>query len=618
MTLLRCLASSCLVFLFGPLVSAQDGAALYKSTCAACHDAGVERAPSSEALKALSPEQALAAMETGAMSTMASRLTAEQRRAVAEFVTGKHFGQPLETNPSKQAMCADGHGDFADPQTKPLWNGWGVDLSNTRFQDASSAGLTAADLPRLKLKWAFGFPGDIAAFAQPTIISGRVFVGSLGSRIYSLDATTGCIRWWLATPSPVRAAVSVGKIETQGGTRYAAFFGDLRGSVYAVDAATGTLLWKVKADNHPAARITGSPTLYRDRLYVPVSSIEEAPAASPNYPCCNFRGSVVALDTATGRQIWKTYTISEQAHPTVRNKNGTQLRGPSGAAIWSSPTVDPKRNALYVTTGDNYSDPPTSTSDAFLAMDLDSGKMLWSRQMTSSDAYVVACRMPDKTNCPKSNGPDFDFGSSPILVNLASGSRALIAGQKSGVVHAIDPDRDGKILWQVRIGKGGVHGGIQWGSAADESNVYVALSDATAIPIPFDTGTEADPNHGGGIFALNLATGEKLWAAPPSKCGDRKRCSPAQSAAVTAIAGAAFSGSLDGHLRAYSAKDGSVLWDFDTVGPHKTVNGVIAHGGSMDGPGPAVAGGMVFVESGYPIWGGMSGNVLLAFSVDGK
>lgn len=511
-----------------------------------------------------------------------------------------------------------GHGDFADPQTKPLWNGWGVTLSNTRFQDTSSAGFTAAELTRLKLKWAFGFPGDIAAFAQPTIISGRVFVGSLGSRVYSLDATTGCIRWWFATASPVRAAVSVGKIEPQGGTRYAAFFGDLGGSVYAVDAATGTLLWKVKVDDHPVARITGSPTLYRDRLYVPVSSIEEGPAASPNYPCCNFRGSVVALDTATGKQIWKTYTISEQAHPTMRNKNGTQLRGPSGAAIWSSPTIDPKRNALYVTTGDNYSDPPTSTSDAFLAMDLDSGKMLWSRQMTASDAYVVACRMPDKTNCPKSNGPDFDFGSSPILVTLANGSRALIAGQKSGVVHALDPDNDGKILWQVRIGKGGVHGGIQWGSAADDANVYVALSDATAIPIPFNTGTEADPNHGGGIFALNLATGEKAWAAPPSKCGDRKRCSPAQSAAVTAIAGAAFSGSLDGHLRAYSTRDGAILWDFDTVGPHKTVNGVVAHGGSLDGSGPAVAGGMVFVESGYPIWGGMSGNVLLAFSIDGK
>lgn len=616
--LLSCFAGSFLLLFCASLLSAQDGATLYKSTCAFCHDAGIERAPSPEVLKAMSPEQVLAVMETGAMTTMASLLSAAQRRAVAEFVTNKPFGQPLETNPSEQAMCAERTGNFIDPQTRPLWNGWGASLSNTRFQDAAASGLSISDLPRLKLKWAFGFPGDLNAFAQPTIVSGQVFVGSQGSRVYSLDAARGCIRWWVATTSAVRAAVSVGKIEAQGRTQYIAFFGDASANVYAVDAGTGALRWKVKADDHPFARITGSPILYRDRLYVPVSSLEEAPAASPDYPCCNFRGSVVALDTSTGKQIWKTYTISEQAHPTIKNKNGTQLRGPSGAAIWSSPTLDLRRNALYVTTGDNYSDPPTTTSDAFIALDLDSGKVLWSRQMTASDAYTVACRIEDKTNCPKSNGPDFDFGSSPILVTLANGSRALIAGQKSGVVHALDPDHNGKILWQVRIGKGGVHGGIQWGSAADEANVYVALSDATAIPIPFSIGTEADPNQGGGIFALNLATGEKVWAAPPSKCGDRKRCSPAQSAAVTAIPGAAFSGSLDGHLRAYSTKDGAILWDFDTVGTQKTVNGVPAHGGSMDGPGPAVAGGMVFVESGYPTWGGMSGNVLLAFSLDGK
>ena len=609
-------ASSSVLLFCAARLSAQDGAALYKSICAGCHETGVERAPNAEALKAMSPEQVLAMMENGDMSTMASRLSGLQRRAIAEFVTGKHFGEPLQTDPSQQAMCADGHGEFVDPQSKPLWNGWGG-LTNSRFQDASSAGLTTAELPRLKLKWAFGFPGDVNAAAQPTIISGRVFVGSQGSRVYSLDAATGCVRWWIATTSTVRAAISVGAVGAQSG-RYAAFFGDLSSNVYAVDAATGTLLWKVKVDNHPAARITGSPTLYRDRLYVPVSSTEEGSGAASHYPCCTFRGSVVALDTGTGKQSWKTYTVSEQPHPTTKNKNGTQLWGPSGVAIWSSPTIDPKRNALYVATGDNYSDPPTNTSDAFLALDLDSGKMLWSRQITALDVYVAACRMADKTNCPKENGPDFDFGSSPILVNLANGSRALVAGQKSGVVHAIDPDRDGKILWQVRVGTGGVHGGIQWGAAADESNVYVALSDAGAIPASSGVGTEADPNHGGGMFALELATGGRLWAAPPPKCGERKRCSPAQSAAVMAIPGAAFSGSLDGHLRAYSVKDGAIIWDFDTVGPHKTVNGVDAHGGSIDAAGPAVAGGLVFVESGYSVWGGMSGNVLLAFSVDGK
>ena len=295
-----CVASSCLLLFCASLLSAQDGATLYKRTCASCHDAGIERAPNPETLKAMSPEQVLAVMETGAMTTMASRLSAAQRRAVAEFVTNKHFGESLEeTNPSEKAMCAEGSGEFVDPQTRPLWNGWGANLSNNRFQDVSASGLAGSEVPRLKLKWAFGFPGDLIAFAQPTIISGRVFVGSQGSRVYSLDAATGCIHWWVATGSAVRAAVSVGKIETQAGPRYAAFFGDASANVYAVDAGTGTLLWKVKADNHPAARITGSPTLFRGQLYVPISSTEEAPAAAPDYPCCSFRGSVVALDGAT-------------------------------------------------------------------------------------------------------------------------------------------------------------------------------------------------------------------------------------------------------------------------------------------------------------------------------
>jgi polyvinyl alcohol dehydrogenase (cytochrome) len=443
-------------------------------------------------------------------------------------------------------------------------------------------------------------------------------VGSQGGKVYSLSAATGCIHWWYEAQTLVRTAVSIGHIESESGGSYAAFFGDNSGVVYAVGAATGKLLWQVKVDSHPAARITGSPIYDRGRLYVPVSSGEEAAASAPDYQCCRFRGSVVALDGATGKQIWRTYTISEEAHPTKKNKNGTQLWGPSGAGIWSSPTIDVKRNVLYVTTGDNYSHPSTATSDAFLAMDLDSGKLLWSRQITASDVWNTACRMADKSNCPETSGPDFDFGASPILVTLSNGRQALVAGQKSGIVYAVDPDASGEVLWQVRIGKGGTLGGIEWGSAADQSNVYVGLSDITRILVPGSISTDTDPKQGGGMFALSLEKGERVWYTAPPGCGERKRCSPAQSAAISAIPGAAFSGSVDGHLRAYSTKDGSILWDFDTVGSYKTVNGVEARGGSMDGGGPAIAGGMVFVNSGYVIWGGMPGNVLLAFSVDGK
>jgi polyvinyl alcohol dehydrogenase (cytochrome) len=364
------------------------------------------------------------------------------------------------------------------------------------------------------------------------------------------------------------------------------------------------------------ARVTGSPVVHNGRLYVGTASGEETAGAVAEYECCKFRGSLLALDAATGRQIWKTYTITEEPRPTRKNRIGTQLWGPSGAAIWGSPAIDVQRNAVYVATGNNYSEPATATSDAFMAFDLDSGKVLWSRQLTGSDAWNTSCRLQDKINCDNLEAPDFDFASPPMLVALPNGRRALVAGQKSGIVHALDPDRNGEVLWQQRVGQGGINGGVQWGSAADQSNVYVALSDIGRIPVPNSQATVPDPEAGGGLFALRLDTGQRAWYAAPVPCR-RSRCSPAQSAPVTAMPGVVFSGSVDGHLRAYSAADGKVLWDVDTVGPQKTVNGVTAQGGSINVAGPIISGGMVLTSSGY-VQNGMPGNVLLAFSVDGK
>ena len=430
----------------------------------------------------------------------------------------------------------------------------------------------------------------------------------------SLDASSGCVRWYFQAGSGVRTAPVLAQV----GNSVLAFFGDQAGWAYAVDAGTGKQVWKMRPEAHPFARLTGAPVFHKSRLYIPISALEEAAAADPKFECCVFRGSVVAVDAATGQQIWQGFTIPEPAKPTKKNKIGVQQYGPSGAPVWSSPTIDEKRNAIYVTTGDNYSDPPSRTSDAFVAFDLETGKMLWSRQMTELDAYSVACRMTDKTNCPDENGPDLDFGSSPILVNLPNGKRALIAGQKSGVVHALDPDQQGEVLWQTRIGKGGSLGGVQWGSATDGRNVYVALSDIGRIALSFTQSTDADPKAGGGMFALRVQDGKQAWHTPPPPCGQRARCSPAQSGAVTAIPGVAFSGSVDGHLRAYSTADGKIVWDFDTIRNYETVNGVPGRGGALDGPGPAIAGVMLFVPSGYGRWGGVPGNVLLAFSVDGK
>jgi polyvinyl alcohol dehydrogenase (cytochrome) len=601
---------------------APDGTALFERNCGSCHVGGANnRAPDMDVLRSMSADRVLAAMETGAMISMATGRSAVERRAMAEAVTGKKLRNTLEATPLPKAMCSATNasgtspGTAFNPSSGPTWNGWGgANTANTRFQDARSAGLTAADIPRLKLKWAFGFPGDLQSNAQATIAGGRVYVGSPGGGVYSLSAASGCIHWFYQASAGVRSAFSIAHV----GARDLAFFGDQTGNAYALDAATGALVWKTRIDEFPFTRLSGSPVFHNGRIYFPAASGEEAAGSVPTYECCHFRGSVSALNAADGKPIWKTYTIAEQPKPTTKNKIGTQLWGPAGAPVWSSPAIDTRRNALYVTTGNSYADPATDASDAFFALDLDTGKVLWHRQMTKDDAYVSACRLPDKTNCPSVNGPDFDFSSSPILVNLANGRRALIAGQKSGIVHALDPDNNGEILWQTRVGLGGTMGGVQWGSAADAQNVYVANSDIGRVMLTYSQFTDADSKRGGGMYALKLETGEKVWFTPPFDCGTRLRCSPAQSAAVSAFPGIAFSGSVDGHMRAYSTTDGKVVWDYDTERPYETVNGVEARGGSIDGPGPAIGAGMVFFNSGYPTAGGAPGNVLLAFSVDGR
>jgi polyvinyl alcohol dehydrogenase (cytochrome) len=596
--------------LFAASARGQDGAGLYAQRCAQCHDTGLPRTPTRRVLNGLAPERILSALETGTMRTQGAQLTAEERRAIAAFLTGKPVGDTPAPPPLKTCSTTlSGTG-------ASTWNGWGVTLSNDRFQRDAAANLTAADVPRLKVKWAFGFPGDRAAAVQPSIAGRRVFVASVPGRVYALDLKEGCVYWTFDADTQVRTAVEVG----DAGGVAAAFFGDVGGTVYSVDASTGRLRWRRHVDDHPVTRVTGTPKLYGARLYVPVSSVEEFAAADPHYPCCTFRGSVVALDAGTGEVVWKTYVIADPPKPTRTNKLGTQLYGPSGAAIWSSPTIDEKTSALYVGTGDSYSDPPAATSDAIVALDLKTGAIKWSQQMTANDAYNLACNLPDSTNCPNAKGPDVDFGSPPILVTLASGKRALVVGQKSGVVHALDPDDKGHVLWSTRIGRGGALGGVEWGSAADTSNIYVPLSDITFKPGGLEAGNAltVDPAVGGGMFALRLSDGKEAWHTPPPGCEGRRNCSPAQSAPPALISGVVFSGSVDGHLRGYSTKDGRIVWDFNTAQEFAAVNGVKARGGSIDVGGPAIADGILLTTSGCSQWGGLAGNVLLAFSVDGK
>jgi polyvinyl alcohol dehydrogenase (cytochrome) len=588
-----------------------DGASLYRERCALCHEASTQtRAPSPASLKMMSAENVVRALETGLMKEQGASLTAAQKRLIATFLTAGSTPAPTPAPacPSNPPIALAG----------PQWNGWGISLENSRFQPAASAGLTADQIPRLKLKWSFAFPNAIIANGQPTVAGGRLFVASSNRNIYSLDARTGCQYWSFETDAPVRTAITIVSVSAGGKPR--AFFGDRRGSVYSLDAATGELLWKVRAAEHPRAGITGAPVFHDGRVYVPVITGEEGAANDPKYQCCTGSGAVVALDASDGRKLWQANTIREDYKIVGTNAAGTPILGPSGASIWSAPTLDPEAKAIYVATGDNFTHPDSKTSDAILALDQRTGELLWTRQLLAGDVFSTACVTSTKQGCPENPGPDFDFGSSPILVKLPDGKRLLIAGQKSGVVHALDPDRKGAIVWQTRLGHGGILGGIQWGSASDGKLVFVALSDVGFSEFNLERGGKRilDPKAGGGLFALDAATGKKVWSAPPIlTCGDRPNCSPAQSAAVSAIPGAVFSGALDGHLRAYSTKDGKVLWDFDTAHEFSAVNGP-GKGGSIDGPGPVIVNGMVFANSGYGTFGAMPGNMLLAFSLDGK
>jgi polyvinyl alcohol dehydrogenase (cytochrome) len=596
-----------------PALAQQSGAALYAQHCASCHDAGESqnRVPSRSALQSMTFEHVLGAITSGSMADMARGRTDDERKAIASFVTGRiSSDMPPAARNEASAACASRPFGFGEALDGPRWNGWGADFNNSRFQPAGMARLTPEQVPKLQLKWAFGFPGVSAANAQPSVVGGILFVGGGDSKLHALDAKSGCTIWTYPTDAPVRTAVSFGPLP--GTDEFAVFFGDLRANAFALNAKTGALVWKAKMEEHAAARITGTPTLFSGILYVPVSSIEEVTGSNPSYECCTFRGSVVALDAATGRPIWKSYTIAEAPQPTSKNSVGIQLRGPSGASVWSSPTIDLERHALYVATGNSYSNPPADTSDAIIAFDLQTGRMLWHRQATPEDSYVVGCYRSDKTNCPEAHGPDHDFGQSPILVSLQQGHRMLVIGQKSGVVHAFDPDEEGMPLWQKRIGKGGPLGGIEWGSAADQNRVYVANSDVRFL---FEGTRRLDPNDGGGLFGLDLADGKVTWQVPPVPCGDRKQCSPALSAAVSAIPGVVFSGSVSGFLRAYATDDGRLLWEFDTARDYTTVNGVSGQGGAIDGPGPIIVDGMLYVNSGYGQWSGVPGNVLLAFGV---
>lgn len=585
----------------------------YAEHCASCHEGGAYKAPHHLFLSMMAPDAILHAMD-GIMSAQSAALSDQQKKDVAEYIAGRSLDSVVVNYPPP--VCEQSE---LEMNQIPAQTGWGVDGSNTRFQSAQTGGLSAENNMQLELKWAFAFPNAIQARSQPAVAGDTVFVGSQSGRVYALDAKAGCVRWTFRASAEVRTAIVVSPWNAgDTNARPQIFFGDILARAYAVDAHSGELLWSKRVDDHPNATITGTPTLVGNRLFVPVSALEVVAAADPKYECCTFRGSMVALNSNNGDLLWKSYTIDEEPAEAGKTSAGTTILAPSGAPIWNSPTVDLQRGQIYAGTGENYSSPAEGGSDAIIAFDMATGKKNWITQTTTGDAWNAGCLgyfTKDAANCPEENGPDFDFSAASILLQLKNGKDILVAGQKSGIVYGINPD-DGAIVWQSRVGRGGVQGGVHFGMAAGDGLLYVPIND---MFYPEDL-TRYDFQHDPrpGIYALDPATGKEVWAQPADNVcpEDRKEwCDEGISAPATAIPGGVIAGHMDGHLRIYSAKDGRTLWDFSTLREFETVSGEVARGGSMSGSGATVANGMLYMNSGYGIYEHMPGNVLLAFEL---
>jgi len=599
-------------------VSAETGSDIYDKQCASCHNNPAGKTPTKKMLTDLSAGAIVTAVETGVMRVIGQwNMDGPQRVAVAEYLSGEKYTANWQGG--KTNICESPIKASADTFGKAHWNGWGNSDENMRYQDASSAGLTKDDVGKLKLKWAFAFPGESNVESQPTVVDGRIYIGSKTGKMYVLDADTGCTYWTFQADNSIKNAALLKEVGPE--KRLVAFFGDIGGWIYAIDAVTSELIWKIRGDTHPAARIVGGFQHHEGALYVGITSLEEGLAIDPTYKCCSFRGTILKIDAGTGRTIWQTYTIDEQPVAQGETTRGHAMVGPSGATVWSAVTIDKKLNRIYAATSDNYSAPATDSSDSIVALSMETGKIEWVYQGLAGDAWNASCQNGTGENCPDDAGPDEDMGSSPMLMELPSGKRILAAGQKTGVLHAMDPDDNGKLLWQKKLAEGGILGGIEWGPANDGRQIYVAAADATWRDQKFlSADTELNPETGGGMFAVDPATGNIIWEAPPGSCEGRvespNKCSPAQNAGVTVIPGAVFSGALSGVLKAYDTETGEIIWEYDTLRDYTSVSGAKARGGALDGPGTVIVDGTVFVTSGYAKFGAHGGNVLLAFTAE--
>ena len=496
-----------------------------------------------------------------------------------------------------------------DLSQAPSFTFTGADGNNPRHLNSEQAGLSTADFPNLELAWSIAFPDTSSMRAAPVIVGSTVFYSATDAgRVVALDTETGCAKWVYEAGTRLRSSMAY---DSQDGAA-TLVFGDQRGMVYSLNAATGEANWVASGqatDNQ--AMITGTPVIVDDKIIVPLSGSGVIAGGNPKYECCDNHGAVTALSLASGEKLWEYHTMPSAEYNGMVSSTGVKQRGPSGAPIWTTPTIDAKRGQVIVTTGENTSHPTTGTSDAIIALDLETGAENWVFQALENDMWNFSCsaKGPNCIILADTNSVDFDFGGPAILVE-SDGKELLVAGQKSGDLWALDP-ATGTVVWNQRVGEGTALGGNHWGIATDFERAFMTINDPANII----------ENGFAGLYSFFLGSGEPSWSYKVSpECNEQRsdrlrRCETlfGFSATPLSVDGAVITAGLDGRLFVFDSQTGEQLFKYDTVKDYDTVNGVEGYGGSIDSHSIAAGAGMVFVGSGYGSFGQVSGNVLLAF-----
>ncbi|MEX1032627.1 MAG: PQQ-binding-like beta-propeller repeat protein [Cellvibrionaceae bacterium] len=596
------------------------GRAVYEQACASCHDQPEEtRSPALSTLQQMRVQALTYAINEGKMQAQAAGLSGQEKLALVEYLAGRES----TSDDWIAGMMCSAERRSVDTGAGASVATFGFNKENHRHLSAEQSGLSTADFGDLELAWALGFPGATTMRSQPAVVGSTLFLPVAdAAKLFAINIDgEPCLQWVYQSDIPLRSSAAYGKLSDG---RHVVAFSDLGSNTHLVDAKTGQGLWKTHVGLFELSLTTGTPVIHADKVIVPISQYEISVAGNNEHLCCTTHGAVTALNAISGEKIWTAHTM-EDAKPIRDRGDGQMIWGPSGAPIWNSPAVDEKRGLIYVGTGEATSEPAHKHTDAILAIDLEDGSIRWSFQATANDIFISGCGPRDRSlNCPKPEDTvnrDVDFGASVVIAKSKDGSDLLLAGQKSGTVWALDPDKSGAVVWRQDFGEGSPLGGIHWGLAYDGTRVFAPINR------PYGWGAQGeDKTQKPGIHALDASSGKVVWtfAAQPDCSGDRQQrvrgCDSniGMSGAPTVIDGAVVEGSLDGLLRALDTRTGKLLFQFDTANSFKTVNGVEAKGGAIDNASIVAANGYLFVNSGYGMFGQMPGNVLLAFKKKNK